>query len=101
MTSSKQRLKEVTALKKEAVRLIQNEIGLIDASPSRKYIQEFNREFQTFQNICDTKDILEQPLQSNLIWVGDYHALGQSQIYAMEFLRELAARKSNLIVAVE
>ena len=101
MTYSKQRLKEVTALKKEAVRLIQNDIGLIDASPSRKYIQEFNREFQTFQNVCNLKDILDQALHSNLIWVGDYHALGQSQIYAMEFLKQLAGRKSNLVVAVE
>src|SRR5579862_466124 len=101
MTYSKQRLKEVTELKKEAVRLILTDIGQIDASPSRKYIQEFNREFQTFHNICDPKDILEQALQANLIWVGDYHALGQSQVYAMEFLRQLAARKNNLMIAVE
>src|SRR5713226_1140647 len=101
MTYSKQRLKEVTALKREAVRLIQNDIGQIDASPSRKYIQEFNREFQTFQNVCDPKDILEQAPQANLIWIGDYHALGQSQTYATEFLRQLAARKRNLVVAVE
>jgi hypothetical protein len=101
MTYSKQRLKEVTALKRQAVRLIQNDIGEIDASPSRKYIQEFNREFQSFQAVCDPKDILEQGQQANLIWIGDYHALGQSQTSATEFIRHLAARKNNLVVAVE
>ena len=101
MTYSKQRLREVTELKREAVRRIQNEIGRIDASPSRKYIQEFNREFQNFQSVCLPEEILEEAQQANLIWIGDYHALVRSQTYAAEFLRELAARKRNLAVAVE
>src|ERR1051326_1034356 len=101
MTYSKQRLKEVTALKKHAVRLIQHDIGQIHASPSRKYIQEFNREFQNFQNPCDLKDILDEAQRANLIWIGDYHALSQSQAYATDFIRQLAAKKSNLLVAVE
>src|SRR6266480_2997273 len=101
MTYSKQRLKEVTALKKQAVRLIQHDIGQIDSSPSRKYIQEFSREFQTLQNVCDPKDILEEARQANLIWIGDYHALGQSQIYAAGFIHELAEKKNNLLIAVE
>ena len=101
MTYSKQRLKEVTALKKQAVRLIQHDIGQIHPSPSRKYIQEFSREFQTFHNACDPKDILEEASQANLIWIGDYHALGQSQVYAAEFIHELAEKKNNLLIAVE
>src|SRR5438552_957002 len=101
MTYSKQRLKEVTALKKQAVRLIQHDIGQIHPSPSRKYIQEFSREFQTFHNVCDPKDILEEARHANLIWIGDYHALGQSQVYAAEFIRELAENKNNLLIAVE
>ena len=51
MTYSKKRLREVTALKRAAVKKIQNDIGELDASPSRKYIEEFNREFQTFQAV--------------------------------------------------
>jgi hypothetical protein len=101
MTYSKQRLKEVTELKKQAVRLIQHEIWEIDSSPSRKYIQEFIREFQNFQNVCDLKEIIDQAQKCNLIWIGDYHALNQSQTYAVEFIRQLAARKNNLGVAVE
>ena len=57
MTYSKQRLKEVTALKRQAVRLIQNDIGEIDASPSRKYIQEFNREFLDIFPACRSIDL--------------------------------------------
>jgi hypothetical protein len=99
MTYSKQRLREVTALKRAAVRRIQNDIGEI-ASPSRKYIQEFNREFQTFQSVCDTVQVQKEAEKANLIWVGDYHALVRSQTYAAEFVRELAERK-NIAIAVE
>ena len=49
MTYSKQRLREVTGLKREAVRRIQTDIGEIDPSPSSKYIQEFSEEFDTFE----------------------------------------------------
>ncbi len=101
MTYSRQRLKEVTALKREAVRRIQNDIGEMGASPSRKYIQEFNREFQTFESVTDRGQILEEAQKANLIWIGDYHALIRSQTYASEFLRELKIRKNGIAVAVE
>jgi len=101
MTYSRQRLKEVTALKREAVRRIQNDIGEMGASLSRKYTQEFNREFQNFESVDDPAEILEQARQANLIWIGDYHALIQSQTYASEFLRELKAHKRDIAVAVE
>src|SRR5436190_722316 len=101
MTYSRQRLKEVTALKREAVRRIQNDIGEIGASPSQKYIQEFTREFQTFESVVAPAEILEAARRANLIWIGDYHALTRSQTYASEFLRELKTRKNNIAVAVE
>src|SRR3954452_9241860 len=101
MTYSKQRLKEVTALKKEAVRRIQHDIGEIHPSASRKYIQEFSREFQNFHKVTEANEVLDEAARANLIWIGDYHALPQSQIYATEFLRKLAARNGDLVVAVE
>src|SRR5438094_8025973 len=101
MTYSRQRLKEVTALKREAVRRIQNDIGEIGASPSQKYIQEFTREFQTFESVVAPAEILEAARRANLIWIGDYPSLTRSQTYASEFLRELKTRKNNIAVAVE
>src|SRR5437762_7909620 len=101
MTYSKQRLREVTALKREAVRRIQMEIGEIHASPSRKYIQEFNEEFRSFQSACEPGEILRAAGEANLIWVGDYHALPASQSSVVELLKELAQHKENVALAVE
>jgi Haem-binding uptake, Tiki superfamily, ChaN len=101
MTYSKQRLREITALKKEAVRRIQTDIVEIHPSPIRKYVQEFNREFQDFDSVCTAEDILEEAQRANLIWIGDYHALPASQNYAAMLLKELADRKQQIALAVE
>jgi hypothetical protein len=101
MTYSKQRLRQVTALKREAVRRIQTGIGEIHASPSRKYIQEFNHEFETFESPCGHAEILSKALEANLIWVGDYHALPASQNYVADLLKELTQYKRDIALAVE
>lgn len=101
MTYSKQRLREVTALKREAVRRIQTDIVEIHPSPTRKYIHEFNEEFQSFDSVCTAVDISNATKEANLIWIGDYHALPASQIYAVTLLKELAATRKNLLLAVE
>ncbi len=101
MTYSKQRLREVIALKRAAVRRIQNGIGEFTVSSGGKYIRDFNREFQTFQAICQADVILEEASDANLVWIGDYHALSRGQNYAAQFVRELAGRNLNLALAVE
>src|SRR5437870_1340184 len=101
MTYSKQRLREVTALKREAVRRIQTDIGEIHASPTRKYIHEFNEEFQSFEAACEPDEILQEVLSANLIWIGDYHALAASQTYVVDLLKKIVQQNDNIALAVE
>src|SRR5262245_11588429 len=101
MTYSKQRLRAVTELQRKAVRRIQTDIGEMDSSPSRKYIQEFSQEFDTFDSICERQEVLSQALAANLVWLGDYHALTKSQMYVVELLKEIAKHKDNVVLAVE
>jgi hypothetical protein len=101
MPYSKQRLREITALKREAVRRIQSDIGEIHASPSRKYIEEFSDEFTTYRSVCQQDDILNEALSADLIWVGDYHALAANQAYVVELLKQLVQHKTNIALAVE
>lgn len=101
MTYSKQRLREITALKRKAVRRIQTDIGEIHPSPSRKYIQEFSEEFEAFEAACDLDEVLQGTMTTNLVWVGDYHALTKSQMYVVGLLKELTRLKGNIALAVE
>src|SRR2546427_646213 len=101
MAYSKQRLREATKLQREAVRRIQTAIGEIHPSTTRKYIQRFSQEFDTFERVCEPETILREARNANLIWVGDYHALTKSQLYVAELLRGIARQKENLALAVE
>ena len=101
MTYSKQRLREVTDLKRKAVRRIQTDIGEIHVSPTRKYIEEFGQEFDRFEAPCGADEVFEAALQANLIWVGDYHALTKTQLYVVDLLLRLAQRKDQIAIAVE
>src|SRR3989442_6521594 len=98
MTYPRQRLKEVTALKREAVRRIKNDIGEIGASPSQKYIHEFTREFQTFESVVAPAEILEAARRAKLILFGEYHSLTRKHSYEFGFLRELKTRKYNTVL---
>src|SRR5262249_36264117 len=101
MRISTKRIKEVEGIKHAAVERIWNDIGQIDSSPSHKYIEEFTTEFGNFQDICDYGEILTEAASSNLIWIGDYHALSRFQEFAATFLRDLHKRKANIGLAVE
>src|SRR6185295_8118209 len=101
MTYSKQRLREVTQLKREAVRRIQTDIEEIDPSPSRKYIHEFSQEFDSFETASTLQDVLDEAVKADLIWIGDYHALAKSQFYVVELLKHISRYKENIALAVE
>jgi hypothetical protein len=102
MAYSKQRLREIAELQKEAVRRIQSDIGEIHPSPRRKYIQEFSDEFNDFERPCQSGELLQEVLNANLIWVGDYHALTKSQLYVAELVKQLTRLKSGQVaLAVE
>jgi hypothetical protein len=101
MTYSKQRLRQIAELQRKAVRRIQTGIGELHPSPSRRYIQDFNEEYADFETTCEPGDIVRGSLDTNLVWVGDYHALGKSQLYVVELLKELTRCKDKVALAVE
>jgi hypothetical protein len=101
MRISSKRINEVAGIKHAAVERIRTDICQIDTSPSHKYIQEFTTEFANFQDVCEPSDLLNEAASSNLIWIGDYHALSRFQEFAASFLRDLYGRNPNIGLAVE
>src|SRR5262245_20414862 len=101
MRYSQRRIKEVAGVKQTAVDRSRTAIGQIDTSPSFKYIQDFATEFASFESVCDFSEILEQAGSSNLVWIGDYHALSRFQQFAANFVRELYRINTNIALGVE
>src|SRR5215471_20594297 len=101
MRYSQRRIKEVAEVKQTAVNRIRRAIGQIDTSPSFKYIQDFATEFASFESVCEFSEILDEAAASNLIWIGDYHALSRFQEFAADFVRDLYRKNPNIALGVE
>ena len=97
MGYSSRRLNEVVALQKNILERIEADLGEFRNSHRRKYIQEFQDEFRTFESVCENAEIVESAARSNVVWVGDYHTLGRCQAYAAGLLEQLAQRKSGRV----
>src|SRR5262249_22301079 len=81
---------------------IEADLGEFGNAHRRKYIQEFHKEFQTFEAACDAGEIVDAAAAANLVWIGDYHALGRCQAYAASLLEQISARKGgNVALGVE
>jgi len=101
MGYSRKRIDEIAEVKRAAVQRIRTDIGQIDTSPRHKYIENFTTEFATFEDICDLSEILAKASHSNLIWIGDYHALSRFQEFTATFVRDLYRLNPNISLGVE
>jgi hypothetical protein len=91
-----------SAAQMHALAQVEREIRASDPALRRKYLREFNFAFQTYERVLSRADLDERLLRSDVILVGDYHALPASQAYAAQVVEQLAARSGRpLILGVE
>ena len=93
--------REEVAFHKEMVRQLKREISLIDRNSQRKYIREFDEEYRAYEELSSFDDLIVSAYKADIIYVGDYHALPQSQMFAARMLKEIASRSRNVHLAVE
>src|SRR5262249_27036597 len=55
----------------------------------------------SFENVCGFSEVLDEAAASNLIWIGDYHALSRFQQFAADFVHELYRKNTNIALGVE
>jgi heme-binding uptake protein ChaN (Tiki superfamily) len=83
------------------VERLKKEIFGVDPNSARKYIQEFHRDFQRFEEISSFDDLVLASSKSDIVYVGDYHALPSAQAFEARLLRELASRSPSLALCLE
>ena len=94
-------LREEVSFHKEMVRRLKREIGVIDRNSRRKYIRDFDEEFRDYEAISSFDDLVLAAYKSDIIYIGDYHALPQSQLFIARLLREIARRTRKLALGME
>jgi len=83
------------------VERLKKEIFGVDPNSARKYIQEFHKDFQSFEEISSFDDLVLAGSKSDIVYVGDYHALPSAQAFETRLLRELTSRNPSLALCLE
>lgn len=84
-----------------AVRSLRRQIGMVDKNARRTYIRDFTRDFAVFQEPASYDDLVVRGFRSDIIFVGDYHALTACQKFCARFLEDMIQRSSGVVLAVE
>jgi hypothetical protein len=95
-----QRQREIRA-QKAAVTALRREIGLVDHNARRTYIRDFHKDFSSFQERASYDDLIVRGFRSDIIYIGDYHALPRCQEFAARFLADMIQRSSSVVLGVE
>ena len=93
-------LLEKTRFLQEQIAALRSEIFGDDKNSRSRYVREFTREFSGYEAVVSSEELEAQIEGARLIYVGDYHALPQSQNYAAELLKRIAGR-SPVILGTE
>ena len=94
-------LREEIAFHRRMVSQLKREIARIDPNVSRRYIRDFTHEFRAYRHLSSWDDLVLACYKADLVYVGDYHALGSSQAFASRLVSEVASRSRKVILAVE
>ena len=86
---------------KDYVNRLKKEVFRTDKTNKSKYIQEFISEFSGFESISCMDDIYIACQLSDIIYIGDYHAVPQFQQCATRLISEVTRRNSDVVLAVE
>jgi hypothetical protein len=81
---------------------VERELRSYDSTSRRKYVQAFSQAFQSYDRIIDSQQLTGMLGQSDVILIGDYHALPAAQRYAASLLEERAhAGDRPLVLGME
>lgn len=86
---------------KEEIERIKSDISAADRNFECKYIERFMSEYIDYRGISSYQELLARALGARVIYIGDYHALAESQGFAAQFLTDLAGYDSKLMLGVE
>jgi hypothetical protein len=80
---------------------VERSIRATDPNSRRKYLREFTEAYQSYHSVLSAGQVREQLLASDILLVGDYHALPSSQLYCEKVITQLAAEGRQVVLGVE
>lgn len=99
-TTSTLRLRR-NAAQLHALAEVERSIRATDPNSRRKYLREFTEAFQSYHSVLTPEQTRQQLLASNIVLVGDYHALASSQLFCEKVLTQLSAEGREVVLGLE
>lgn len=97
---SAQVLEEV-AFQRHAVSRLRREIHDVDRNGRRRYIREFHADYARAEEPSSWDDLVIACYKADIVLIGDYHALPESQQCAARLLEAVAERSTRTVLALE
>jgi uncharacterized iron-regulated protein len=94
-------LRDEIALNRRVVARLRGELARSDPAARSAYVQAFRREFRHPATLSSMDDLVIACFKADLVYVGDFHALGRSQDFAARLLDEITRRSRRTCLAVE
>ena len=95
-----QRLQEIRG-QQASVRSLRREIGLVDQTSGRTYLRDFAQDYDRFQERASYDDLIVRGFRSDIIYIGDYHALPACQVFCTRFLKDMIRRSAHVVLGLE
>ena len=92
---------EEVAFQRSVVDRLKREILGLDRNSRKRYIREFHEEFNDYESPSSLDDLTIACYKSDIVYIGDYHALPESQAFAAWLLRDIASRSREVVFCLE
>jgi len=90
-----------SAAQLHAIAGVEREIRAVDRAAGRKYIRDFRDAYRSYQKVLSPADVRREIAKSDVVLVGDYHALPNSQKYLAELLQEAQLHRRPVVLGIE
>jgi hypothetical protein len=90
-----------SAAQLHAIASVEREIRSVDRAAGRKYIRDFRDAYRSYEKVLSSADVQREIAKSDVVLVGDYHALPNSQRYLASFLQQAHLHRRPVVLGVE
>jgi hypothetical protein len=90
-----------SAAQLHALARVEREIRANDPAAGRKYLRDFREAYHSYEHVLLATEVFDQVAHADIVLVGDYHALPNSQRYVTSLIQNPAIRQRPVVLAVE
>ncbi|HEX6879819.1 MAG TPA: ChaN family lipoprotein [Terriglobales bacterium] len=90
-----------SAAQLHALQQVEREIRATDPHSRRKYLREFSESYTQYKEIIAPEELDSELLNSDILLLGDYHALPRSQQCAAELVESLRSHNKAVVLSLE